>query len=103
MQSRAVLVLAFIINSHDSRLIVLSLGIMIFVQKGSNVVYSKYAGTEIEFNGVNHLLLKEDDILGFLDTDDIRDLKPLHDRVLIEVCVNLIGYTTVLVYFVSCK
>ena len=66
-------------------------------------MYSKYAGTELEFNGVNHLLLKEDDILGFLDTDDVRDLQPLHDRVLIEVFVNLVGYTTVLVYFVSCK
>lgn len=55
------------------------------VQKGKHVVYSKYAGTEIEFNGVNHLLLKEDDIIGFLETDDIKDLQPLNDRLLIEV------------------
>eukprot|EP00249_Psilotum_nudum_P006910 c20152_g2_i2 orf=181-939(+) len=55
------------------------------VQTGSKIVYSKYAGTEIEFNGINHLLLKEDDILGLLETDDIKDLKPLNDRVLIKV------------------
>ena len=48
-------------------------------------MYSKWAGTEIEFNGVNHLLVKEDDIVGVLDTDDIKDLNPLNDRVLIKV------------------
>ena len=49
-------------------------------------MYSKYAGTELEFNGSNHLILKEDDIVGILETDDIKDLKPLNDRVLIKVC-----------------
>lgn len=57
----------------------------ISVQAGSQVVYSKYAGTELEFNGISHLLLKEDDIVGILDTEDIKDLKPLNDRVLIKV------------------
>ncbi|KAJ0970010.1 hypothetical protein J5N97_022887 [Dioscorea zingiberensis] len=51
---------------------------------GAQVVYSKYASTELEFNGSNHLLLKEDDIVGILDTDDVKDLKPLGDRVLIK-------------------
>ncbi|KAF3792306.1 chaperonin [Nymphaea thermarum] len=59
--------------------------IEIGIQAGAQVVYSKYAGTEIEFNGTNHLLLKEDDIVGILETDEIRDLKPLNDRVLIKV------------------
>ncbi|KAI3443524.1 hypothetical protein Pfo_000189 [Paulownia fortunei] len=57
----------------------------ISVKTGTQVVYSKYAGTEVEFNGSNHLILKEDDIVGILDTDDIKDLKPLNDRVLIKV------------------
>ena len=52
------------------------------------MVYSKYAGTEIEFNGVSHLLLKEDDIVGILETDDILDLQPLNDRVLIKVHIG---------------
>ncbi|KAL6575338.1 20 kDa chaperonin, chloroplastic [Orobanche minor] len=57
----------------------------ITVKMGAQVVYSKYAGTEVEFNGANHLILKEDDIVGTLDTDDVKDLKPLNDRVLIKV------------------
>ncbi|XP_057537864.1 20 kDa chaperonin, chloroplastic-like [Amaranthus tricolor] len=55
------------------------------VKTGTQVVYSKYAGTELEFNGSNHLLLKEDDIVGILETDDIKDLKPMNERVLIKV------------------
>ncbi|KAK6131769.1 hypothetical protein DH2020_034465 [Rehmannia glutinosa] len=57
----------------------------ISVKTGTQVVYSKYAGTEVEFNGENHLILKEDDIVGILDTDDIKDMQPLNDRVLIKV------------------
>ncbi|KAL8158682.1 hypothetical protein V2J09_000219, partial [Rumex salicifolius] len=57
----------------------------ISLELGSQVVYSKYAGTELEFNGSNHLILKEDDIVGILETDEIKDLKPLNDRVLIKV------------------
>lgn len=61
---------------------------VLFMQNGAQVVYSKYAGTEVEFNGTNHLILKEDDIVGILETDDIKDLKPLNDRVLIKVSIN---------------
>ncbi|XP_039145349.1 LOW QUALITY PROTEIN: 20 kDa chaperonin, chloroplastic [Dioscorea cayenensis subsp. rotundata] len=57
----------------------------ISVQSGAQVVYSKFAGTELEFNGADHILLKEDDIVGILDTDDVKDLKPLGDRVLIKI------------------
>ncbi|XP_031105755.1 20 kDa chaperonin, chloroplastic [Ipomoea triloba] len=55
------------------------------LKTGTQVVYSKYAGTEVEFNGTNHLLLKEDDIVGILETDEVKDMKPLNDRVLIKV------------------
>ncbi|XP_065849145.1 20 kDa chaperonin, chloroplastic [Euphorbia lathyris] len=57
----------------------------ISVKTGAQVVYSKYAGTEVEFNGSSHLILKEDDIVGILETDDIKDLKPLNDRVFIKI------------------
>ena len=57
-------------------------------QVGAKVVYSKYAGTDLEFNDTNHLIMKEDDIIGVLDTDDVKDLKPLGDRVLIKVCLE---------------
>ncbi|KAJ7956014.1 20 kDa chaperonin, chloroplastic [Quillaja saponaria] len=57
----------------------------ISVKNGAQVVYSKYAGTELEFNGSKHLVLKDDDIVGILETDDVKDLKPINDRVLIKV------------------
>ncbi|KAK7363332.1 hypothetical protein VNO77_05471 [Canavalia gladiata] len=57
----------------------------ISVKTGAQVVYSKYAGTEVEFDGSKHLILKDDDIIGILETDEIKDLKPLNDRVLIKV------------------
>ena len=64
------------------------------MQTGSQIVYSRYAGTEVEFSGSNHLILKEEDIVGILETDDIKDMKPLNDRVLIKVCMTF--------YCVSC-
>jgi len=36
-------------------------------------------------NGLDYLILKEDDIVGLLETEDIKDLKPLNDRVFIKV------------------
>lgn len=57
------------------------------MQTGAQIIYSKYAGTEVEFNDVKHLILKEDDIVGILETEDIKDLKPLNDRVFIKVCL----------------
>jgi co-chaperonin GroES (HSP10) len=77
------------------------------VQVGAQVVYSKYAGTELKFNDADHLILK-DDIIGILDSDDVKDMKPLNDRILIKVCLSrnknitivtlsrLIGYCTAL-------
>ena len=50
------------------------------------VVYSKFAGTELEVSGVEHILLKEDDCIGVLSASGaIRDMKPLGDRLLVEV------------------
>ncbi|KAF7094291.1 hypothetical protein CFC21_096609 [Triticum aestivum] len=55
------------------------------VETGSQVVYSKYAGTEVEYNNSKHLIMKEDDIIGILESDDVKDMKPLNDRILIKV------------------
>ncbi|GAB2221070.1 hypothetical protein Drorol1_Dr00012236, partial [Drosera rotundifolia] len=71
----------FLVDSFRTRI----LSFPPLLQPGTQIVYSKYAGTELEFNGSNHLLLKEDDIVGVLETDEIKDLKPLTDRVLIKV------------------
>ncbi len=36
------------------------------VKKGDKVIYSKYAGSEIKIDGVEYLLMREDDILGIV-------------------------------------
>lgn len=36
------------------------------VKEGDKVLYSKYGGTEVAIDGVKHLLMREDDILGIL-------------------------------------
>ena len=37
------------------------------VKAGDRVLFSKYAGTEIKIDGVEHLFMREDDILGVID------------------------------------
>jgi len=37
------------------------------VKQGDRVLFSKYAGTEIKIDGVEHIFMKEDDILAVLD------------------------------------
>ena len=37
------------------------------VKKGDTVVYSKYAGTEVEIKGAEHLILRETELLGIID------------------------------------
>ncbi len=37
------------------------------VKKGDRILFSKYAGTEIKINGVEHIFMKEDDILAVVD------------------------------------
>jgi chaperonin GroES len=36
-------------------------------QSGDRVLFSKYAGNEITIDGVEHLFMREDDILGVLE------------------------------------
>jgi chaperonin GroES len=37
------------------------------VKNGDKILFSKYAGTEIKLDGVEHIFMKEDDILGVLE------------------------------------
>ena len=37
------------------------------VKKGDKVLFSKYAGTEIQLDGVEHLIVCEDDVLAVLE------------------------------------
>lgn len=36
------------------------------VKEGDIVLYSKYAGTEVKLDGEEHLIMREDDILGII-------------------------------------
>jgi chaperonin GroES len=38
------------------------------VRKGDTVVYGKYAGTEIEIKSVPHVILRESELLGVLES-----------------------------------
>ena len=37
------------------------------VKEDDRVLFSKYAGTEIKMEGVEHLIMREDDILAILE------------------------------------
>jgi chaperonin GroES len=37
------------------------------VKAGDTVLFSKYAGTEIKIDGVEHLIMREEDILGVIE------------------------------------
>jgi chaperonin GroES len=37
------------------------------VHKGDTVIFTKYAGTEIQIEGEEHLIIREDDVLGVLE------------------------------------
>jgi chaperonin GroES len=37
------------------------------VKAGDRIIFSKYAGTEIKLNDEEHLIMREDDILGIIE------------------------------------
>ncbi len=37
------------------------------VKKGDRVLFGKYAGTEVKIDGEEHLIMREDDILGVIE------------------------------------
>ena len=37
------------------------------VKAGDTILFSKYAGTEIKIDGVEHLIMREEDILGVIE------------------------------------
>jgi chaperonin GroES len=37
------------------------------IKAGDRVLFSKYAGTEVKLDGVEHLIMREEDILGVIE------------------------------------
>ena len=52
---------------------------------GNNVVFSKFAGTELELGGVEHVLLKNEDVVALMPSNDPKDMKPLANGILLEI------------------
>ena len=38
-----------------------------YVKKGDNVIVSKYAGTEVKYEGEEYIIVKQDDILAIVE------------------------------------
>ena len=54
------------------------------VKVGDDVLYSQYAGTEVEFKEEDHVILKAEDVIGTMPSADPAKLQPCGMRVLIE-------------------
>jgi len=37
------------------------------IKKGDTILYSKYSGTEVKIDGVEHLIIKESDVLAIIE------------------------------------
>ena len=37
------------------------------IQAGDTVLFGKYSGTEVQVDGVDHLILREDEVLGIIE------------------------------------
>jgi len=37
------------------------------VKEGDQILFGRYAGTEVKIDGVEHLIMREDDILGIVE------------------------------------
>jgi chaperonin GroES len=38
------------------------------VREGDRILFGRYAGTEVKIDGVEHLIMREDDILGVIES-----------------------------------
>ena len=45
------------------------------VKEGDHILFGKYSGTEIKIDGVEHLILREDEVLGILETEHSKSKK----------------------------
>ena len=39
----------------------------LMVKKGDRILFGKYTGSDIKIDGVDHLILREDDVLGLIE------------------------------------
>ena len=41
--------------------------VKMYIKKGDKVIVNKYAGTEIKYEGVEYLIIKQDDVLAIIE------------------------------------
>jgi len=46
--------------------------IAVDVKKGDRILFGKYSGTEIKIDGEEHLIMREDEVLGILDSVPVK-------------------------------
>src|SRR4029450_5697811 len=46
------------------------------VKAGDKILFGKYSGTEIKLDGEEHLIMKEDDILGVIEKREVKETWP---------------------------
>jgi chaperonin GroES len=39
------------------------------VKKGDRILFGKYSGSEIKLDGIEHVILREDEVLGVIETE----------------------------------
>lgn len=61
--------------------------IPMMVNKGDVVLYGKYGGTDVEYDGEKHVIVTQDDILCKLSAGEYlaKSCEPIYDRVLVKV------------------
>jgi len=56
-----------VISAGSGRVVKGGKKIPLEVKKGDTILFNKYAGTEIKINGVEHVFMKETDLMGIFE------------------------------------
>ena len=56
-----------VIAAGEGRILDKGQKVPVSVKVGDKIIFSKYAGTEIKIEGEEHLIMREDDILGVIE------------------------------------
>jgi chaperonin GroES len=57
------------------------------VSTGDTVMYGKYGGTDVKYDGEKHTIVQQDDVLCTLENGEYaaKAVRPVHDRILVQV------------------
>jgi chaperonin GroES len=57
------------------------------VSQGDTVMYGKYGGTDVKYDGEKHTIIQQDDVLCTLERGEYsaESVRPVHDRLLVQI------------------